>query len=219
MPTVGTPGRARRSVRHRGGAAAAALSAEARQHYEALAQDGDDRRASWAPALRAADTARRGPLQPSRNSHEPEQAHREGPGSRPRRAAARRARSTTRRSSRSTCWRPWPSRPTASCPAVLRKIERRSRAGRHGRRAPSWRSCRRRTAARSPCVSPRFRAVSDAAFAEAERLKDEYVSTEHLLLAIASEPAARRPPGCSSSRRDARPRARGARRPCAAASA
>jgi ATP-dependent Clp protease ATP-binding subunit ClpB len=44
-------------------------------------------------------------------------------------------------------------------------------------------------------VSPRFRAVADAAEQEAERLKDEYVSTEHLLLAIAGEagrsPAAR----------------------------
>jgi ATP-dependent Clp protease ATP-binding subunit ClpB len=36
-------------------------------------------------------------------------------------------------------------------------------------------------------LSPRLRRVSDAAEQEAERLKDEYVSTEHLLLAIASE--------------------------------
>ncbi len=44
-------------------------------------------------------------------------------------------------------------------------------------------------------VSPRLRAIADAAEKEAERLKDEYVSTEHLLLAIAGEsgrsPAAR----------------------------
>ncbi len=44
-------------------------------------------------------------------------------------------------------------------------------------------------------LSPRLRAISDAAEKEAERLKDEYVSTEHLLLAIAGEsgrsPAAR----------------------------
>jgi ATP-dependent Clp protease ATP-binding subunit ClpB len=44
-------------------------------------------------------------------------------------------------------------------------------------------------------LSPRMRAVADAAEAEAQRLKDEYVSTEHLLLAIAAEggrsPAAR----------------------------
>jgi ATP-dependent Clp protease ATP-binding subunit ClpB len=47
-----------------------------------------------------------------------------------------------------------------------------------------------------PTMSPRLRRVADAAEAEAERLKDEYVSTEHLLLAIAAEsgrtaPAAR----------------------------
>src|SRR6478672_4374885 len=44
-------------------------------------------------------------------------------------------------------------------------------------------------------LSPRLRKVTDAAEQEAERLKDEYVSTEHLLLAIAAEggraPAAR----------------------------
>ena len=35
--------------------------------------------------------------------------------------------------------------------------------------------------------SPRTKLVTDSAMAEAQRLKDEYVSTEHLLLAIASE--------------------------------
>jgi ATP-dependent Clp protease ATP-binding subunit ClpB len=39
-----------------------------------------------------------------------------------------------------------------------------------------------------PSISPRLRAVADFAQKEAERLKDEYVSTEHLLVAIASEP-------------------------------
>jgi ATP-dependent Clp protease ATP-binding subunit ClpB len=46
-----------------------------------------------------------------------------------------------------------------------------------------------------PSLSPRLRQVTNAAEAEAERLKDEFVSTEHLLLAIAGEggraPAAR----------------------------
>jgi ATP-dependent Clp protease ATP-binding subunit ClpB len=46
-----------------------------------------------------------------------------------------------------------------------------------------------------PSLSPRLKAVTDLAQAEADRLKDEYVSTEHLLVAIASEtgrtPAAR----------------------------
>jgi ATP-dependent Clp protease ATP-binding subunit ClpB len=36
-------------------------------------------------------------------------------------------------------------------------------------------------------LSPRLRHVTDAAEQEAERLKDEYVSTEHLLVAIAAE--------------------------------
>src|SRR3954464_11234593 len=38
-----------------------------------------------------------------------------------------------------------------------------------------------------PGLSPRLRQVTTAAEAEAERLKDEYVSTEHLLLAVAAE--------------------------------
>src|SRR6185369_7006281 len=38
-----------------------------------------------------------------------------------------------------------------------------------------------------PSLSARLRQVTNAAEAEAERLKDEYVSTEHLLLAIAAE--------------------------------
>jgi ATP-dependent Clp protease ATP-binding subunit ClpB len=38
-----------------------------------------------------------------------------------------------------------------------------------------------------PGLSARLRKVTDAAEAEAERLKDEYVSTEHLFLAIAGE--------------------------------
>jgi ATP-dependent Clp protease ATP-binding subunit ClpB len=38
-----------------------------------------------------------------------------------------------------------------------------------------------------PGISPRFKLVTDQAQAEADRLKDEFVSTEHLFLAIASE--------------------------------
>jgi ATP-dependent Clp protease ATP-binding subunit ClpB len=40
-----------------------------------------------------------------------------------------------------------------------------------------------------PGLSPRLRQVTNAAEAEAERLKDEYVSTEHLFMAIAAEGA------------------------------
>src|SRR5207247_6556971 len=38
-----------------------------------------------------------------------------------------------------------------------------------------------------PGMSPRLKLVTDLAQAEADRLKDEFVSTEHLFLAIASE--------------------------------
>jgi ATP-dependent Clp protease ATP-binding subunit ClpB len=38
-----------------------------------------------------------------------------------------------------------------------------------------------------PGLSPRFKLVTDAAQAEADRLKDDYVSTEHLFIAIADE--------------------------------
>ena len=38
-----------------------------------------------------------------------------------------------------------------------------------------------------PALSPRLRLVTDAAQAEADRLKDDYVSTEHLLIAIVDE--------------------------------
>src|SRR6476620_4355787 len=44
-----------------------------------------------------------------------------------------------------------------------------------------------------PGMSPRLKLVTDQAQAEAERLKDEFVSTEHLLVAIADE--AGRSPG------------------------
>jgi ATP-dependent Clp protease ATP-binding subunit ClpB len=39
----------------------------------------------------------------------------------------------------------------------------------------------------APALSPRLRSAADTAKAEAERLKDDFVSTEHLLLGIASE--------------------------------
>ena len=56
----------------------------------------------------------------------------------------------------------------------------------------------RATAARRPGCRRGFALVTDAAQAEAERLKDEYVSTEHLFLAIAAErrPLARRRSCC-----------------------
>src|SRR5262249_46464578 len=38
-----------------------------------------------------------------------------------------------------------------------------------------------------PGMSPRFRLITDQAQAEADRLKDEFVSTEHLFIALADE--------------------------------
>ena len=38
-----------------------------------------------------------------------------------------------------------------------------------------------------PGMSPRFKLVTDQAQAEADRLKDEFVSTEHLFIALADE--------------------------------
>src|SRR5690242_14646771 len=38
-----------------------------------------------------------------------------------------------------------------------------------------------------PAMSPRFKLITDQAQAEADRLKDEFVSTEHLFVAIADE--------------------------------
>src|SRR5262245_8004672 len=38
-----------------------------------------------------------------------------------------------------------------------------------------------------PAMSPRFKLVTDRAQAEADRLKDDYVSIEHLFIAIADE--------------------------------
>src|SRR5919109_629206 len=43
------------------------------------------------------------------------------------------------------------------------------------------------TGAGGQYISPRLKAVLDAAWAEAERLKDDYCSTEHLLVALAQE--------------------------------
>ena len=43
------------------------------------------------------------------------------------------------------------------------------------------------TGAGGQYVSPRLKAVLDAAWGEAERLKDDYCSTEHLLIALAQE--------------------------------
>ena len=50
-----------------------------------------------------------------------------------------------------------------------------------------------------PGLSPRLRVVLDAAQAEAKTMQDEFVSTEHLLLGVLSEPGDRPRSTCSSS--------------------
>ena len=71
----------------------------------------------------------------------------------------------------------------------------------------------------APALAHATARVLEAAFQEAEQLKDEYVSTEHLLLAIAAEK--QRPGRPRAARRRRRPRRHpeGARRRCAAAPA
>ena len=71
-------------------------------------------------------------------------------------------------------------------PALLRKLQLDPAASR-AKREPRSAGSRRCTAARRPTISPRLKLVADLAQAEATRLKDEYVSTEHLFLAIAGE--------------------------------
>ncbi len=48
-------------------------------------------------------------------------------------------------------------------------------------------------------ISPALNQVFERAFSEAEKFKDEFVSTEHLLLAIAAPEAATRPASCSTA--------------------
>ena len=101
--------------------------------------------------------------------------------------------SAMRRSNRSTCSSP------SSNSARRRARGAAENVGRSGRdRAGSSRAAREDPQAyggSQPGLSPRLKLVTDLAQAEADRLKDEYVSTEHLFIAVASEtgrsPAAR----------------------------
>jgi len=71
-------------------------------------------------------------------------------------------------------------------PAILRKLEVAPEAVARDVAAALGKLPRAEGGA-EPGLSPRLRAVANAAESEADRLKDEYVSTEHLLLALASE--------------------------------
>ncbi len=79
------------------------------------------------------------------------------------------------------------AQPDGIVPSILRKLNVAPDAVATALKAELDRLPRAHGGAQPP-VSPRLRAVASAAEAEAERLKDEYVSTEHLLLAIAAEP-------------------------------
>ena len=76
--------------------------------------------------------------------------------------------------------------PEGVAPAVLRKMQADPAELARTMRAEIARGPQAYGGAQ-PGVSPRLSLVADLAQAEAERLKDEYVSTEHLLIAIAGE--------------------------------
>jgi ATP-dependent Clp protease ATP-binding subunit ClpB len=76
--------------------------------------------------------------------------------------------------------------PEGVAPAVLRKMQADPAELARTVRAEIARGPQAHGGAQ-PGVSPRLNLVGDLAQAEAERLKDEYVSTEHLLVAIAGE--------------------------------
>ena len=160
MPAVGKPDRARRPVRHG-------------RHRHSVAPV-----AGGARALRSAAGARR--RQEGRVVMNLSSLHGKGAGSRHRRPAAGRAR------------RPSGSLPEhlllalvaqrdGVVPAVLGKMQIDANVRRAGSPGRSSISCRRCRAARSPALSARLRKVLTTAETEAEALKDEFTSTEHLL--------------------------------------
>ena len=85
--------------------------------------------------------------------------------------------------------------PDGVVPALLRKMNvdpaEVSRAARAGLSKGS-----QAFGGSTPPVSQRLKLVVDLAQAEATRLKDDFVSTEHLFVAIAVKPAARRVLAC-----------------------
>ena len=94
---------------------------------------------------------------------------------------------TTPSSSRSTCCRRWSRRRAASSrPCWRSSASSRVGCSSSGRQRRS--TCCRASPARSRSTSRRrSRACSNAAQDEAERLKDDYISTEHFLLALADD--------------------------------
>ena len=76
-----------------------------------------------------------------------------------------------------------------------------------------------KVAGAEPYLAHRLAKLLDRAEAEAKKLKDEYVSTEHLLLAAAAEKTRRRRARCARAGATRDALLRGARRTCAAARA
>ncbi|MFN8057768.1 MAG: ATP-dependent chaperone ClpB [Vicinamibacterales bacterium] len=79
------------------------------------------------------------------------------------------------------------SQPDGVVPALLRKLSVDPTAI-AGEMETEIRRLPQAKGGAEPAISPRLRAVADAAQAEAERLKDEFLSTEHLAIAILAEP-------------------------------
>ena len=175
--------------------------------------------AGGARALRGAGAAGRARIAVEGVAHEHQPFHREGPG------GARRG------PGRGRTGQPSADRSRAPAGGADRAAGRRrarraaQAAGRPGARsAPTcsrcWPSCPRPTARPTPASRRGSAAILQKAEGELARFKDEFVSTEHLLLALVSEigPLARRR-RAHAARRHLRPRARGARWRSAAASA
>ena len=79
-------------------------------------------------------------------------------------------------------------------PELLRKMNADPAAiGARRRASCSSKTAVRPTAAPQPGMSPRLKLVTDQAQAEADRLKDEFVSTEHLFVAHRRRRAGRSP--------------------------
>ena len=99
--------------------------------------------------------------------------------------------------------------------AGARKDRRERRRSSSGSSRPSWGICPRRAAARRRRLSQQLAKVLEAAQAEADGMKDEFVSTEHLLLALARHEVEGQGRSASSTR-SPRTRCSARCRPCAA---
>ena len=72
-------------------------------------------------------------------------------------------------------------------PELLRKMNVDPATVGRARARSADENCRQAYGGSQPGLSPRLKLVTDQAQAEADRLKDEFVSTEHLFVGIADE--------------------------------